>query len=344
MISKDTLIPEFSSISKKEAICASAQDSLNIITDSTRQNRFLEEGDSIESKIAIKQIAMTNIDIYLTRKKRIFLKCIYKSFEKKGIITYLDLVREAETEMDENLSKRLESIIHAFPKYFRDAANSFNDDINSQCNELTHIQSSNGRWLPIHEITTKEFQIIFKKCLNKTSVSNFTEKLGFDPGESINFNRFREECKNPKLRHIHFRLLHNDFYTHRKMFKFKMTDSPNCPRCGLEETTRHLLWECEDSKKIWLIFNTILDNNHLPKSKVLKYEDLYRTEFTNSVSIIKMKIIQEMIQVERPKNWSNARLVNLIIQIRDYELFNLKGSLESVKTRKKWKNFLNLKT
>jgi hypothetical protein len=123
-----------------------------------------------------------------------------------------------------------------------------------------------------------------------------------------------------------------------------MTDSPNCPRCGLEETTRHLLWECEDSKKDWSIFNTILDNNYLPESKVLKYEDLYRTEFSNSVSIIKMRIIQETIQIERPKNWNNARLKNLIVQIRDYELFNARVPPESVKTRKKWKNFLNLKT
>jgi hypothetical protein len=93
----------------------------------------------------------------------------------------------------------------------------------------------------IHEITTKKLQKIFKTCLNKITVPNFIEKLGFDPGDLINFTRFREGCKNPKLRHIHFRLIHNDFYTHRKIFKFKMTDSPNCPRCAFEETNIHLL-------------------------------------------------------------------------------------------------------
>jgi hypothetical protein len=56
-----------------------------------------------------------------------------------------------------------------------------------------------------------------------------------------------------------------------------------------------------------------------------------------------MKIIQEMIQIERPKNWCSARLVNLIVQIRDFELFNSKGTIETEKTRNKWKNFLTLK-
>ncbi len=28
------------------------------------------------------------------------------------------------------------------------------------------------------------------------------------------------------------------------MFKFKMTDSAECERCGAAETAKHLLWEC----------------------------------------------------------------------------------------------------
>jgi hypothetical protein len=94
MLSKEKLISEFESSSKKEAICGSAQDSLIILTDTCRQNRFLEKGNSIESRFAIEQIAMKNIDTYLIRKARVFLKCIHKPFEKKGIITYLDLVRK----------------------------------------------------------------------------------------------------------------------------------------------------------------------------------------------------------------------------------------------------------
>jgi hypothetical protein len=128
------------------------------------------------------------------------------------------------------------------------------------------------------------------------------------------------------------------------MFKYKMTDTPNCPRCGSEETTEHLLWECVESKKIWTLHNIILSKNLYSDQKILKYEDLYRTEPSSSVSIIKMKIIQEMIQIERPKNWCMARLVNTIIRIRDLEIASSTGPIgRKKKTLNKWKNFLDLK-
>ncbi len=104
---------------------------------------------------------MTDIKTYLTRKSRVFLKCIFKPFEKKGIESFFELVREAETERDNNISKRLENVIKAFPPYFRDSANSFNDDTNIQSKELTHLLNTDGRWLPIRDVTTKELQWIF---------------------------------------------------------------------------------------------------------------------------------------------------------------------------------------
>jgi hypothetical protein len=89
-------------------------------------------GDSVESSKAIEQVSMIDIDSFLTRQSRVFLKCIYKPFHKEGIKSFLDLVREAETERDRNTSKRLESLIHAFLDYFRDMANLFNEEINSK--------------------------------------------------------------------------------------------------------------------------------------------------------------------------------------------------------------------
>ncbi len=109
---------EFKSITSREEVCTIAQESINILTDVNRKNKFQEKGDSIESSKAIEQISMTDIDTFLTRQSRVFLKCIYKPFRQKGIITYLDLVREAETEMDGKTYSRLKSIINAFQDYF----------------------------------------------------------------------------------------------------------------------------------------------------------------------------------------------------------------------------------
>jgi hypothetical protein len=42
------------------------------------------------------------------------------------------------------------------------------------------------------------------------------------------------------------------------MFNFKMSETPNCPRCGMIESHDHLLWECRQGKKIWGIYNETL--------------------------------------------------------------------------------------
>jgi hypothetical protein len=257
----EVLLQEFKIVSTEEDICGVAQESLNIITDYCRKDNFSERGEFIESRLAIEQIAMTDVNTYLTRKSRVFLKCMFRPLQKNGIVSFLDLVREAEIEMDREASKRFESIIKAFPPYYRDCANSFDDNINTENSSLTHILNVEGRWVPINEITTKELQKTFKLILNKISDANFTVKLGIQNTDTINIINFRKGCKNPRLRHIHFRLIHDDFFTYSKMFKYNMTVSPHCPRCGMEETTRHLLWECFESKNIWTIYNVILSDN-----------------------------------------------------------------------------------
>jgi hypothetical protein len=187
----EAVVQEYKVVSSSEDISIIAQESLNLITDSSRSNRFSEKGDNIESKYAIEQISMINVSTFLARKERVFLQCMFKPFANKGIITFLDLVREAETEMNRVSSRTLEALIKAFPPYFRDAANSFNDDINNYNNKLTHIEHE-GKWLPIHECTTKELQNIFKKILNKTSETDFQTKLDLESCEEIDIVKFRK--------------------------------------------------------------------------------------------------------------------------------------------------------
>jgi hypothetical protein len=335
----EVLLQEFKIVSTEEDICGVAQESLNIITDYCRKDNFSERGEFIESRLAIEQIAMTDVNTYLTRKSRVFLKCMFRPLQKNGIVSFLDLVREAEIEMDREASKRFESIIKAFPPYYRDCANSFDDNINTENSSLTHILNVEGRWVPINEITTKELQKTFKLILNKISDANFTVKLGIQNTDTINIINFRKGCKNPRLRHIHFRLIHDDFFTYSKMFKYNMTVSPHCPRCGMEETTRHLLWECFESKNIWTIYNVILSDNGNNSYLILEYEDIYRTESNTIASLIKMKIIQEMIQIDRPKRWNKEILVQIILRMKELEIATVKSHRKDEMCNK-WNKFM----
>ena len=96
-----------------------------------------------------------------------------------------------------------------------------------------------------------------------------------------------------KLRSIHFRLIHNDFFTYSRMYKYKMSNTSKCPRCDETETTKHLLWECRESQNIWGKYNEILMEQGIEYAQIRTYEDIYTTDKLGSLSIIKMKIVQE---------------------------------------------------
>jgi hypothetical protein len=313
---------EFTQNPKCEIVCQNAQETINILTNANREQRYgYDEHIAIDSIHAINQIAMINVQTYLKRKGRVFLECIHNKFKKEGLETFADLIFAAETETHRERSKRLESILNAFPKYFREVAENFNIDSNANNETMTHIRKADNCWSPLEEITTKELQWMLKNTLYKLDKIKLPIDVNIDSSD-IDIVQFRKNCKNSKLRNIHFRLIHNDFFTYKRMFKFKMTESPNCPRCDSIESTKHLLWECQDSKEIWNLYNDLLDRCGLGEMRITKYEDLYYTEQCKILSTIKMKIIQEFIQIERPKGWTRERMEKLVTNIRNIELYN----------------------
>jgi hypothetical protein len=84
-------------------------------------------------------------------------------------------------------------------------------------------------------------QVTLKNTLKKIEVLDFNSELSIDSFDKNSITKFWSNCKNPKLRNIYFRLIHNDFLTHARMKKYKMTVTDKCSKCGLTETTKHLL-------------------------------------------------------------------------------------------------------
>ena len=61
-----------------------------------------------------------------------------------------------------------------------------------------------------------------------------------------------------------------------------------------------------------------------PKEVVEKYDDVFMIGNIGMLSKIKMKVIQGMIQIERPTNWTIEHINKLANKIKNMELYNSK--------------------
>ena len=172
--------------------------------------------------------------------------------------------------------------------------------------------------------------------MNKITKQDFDSKLGIENFDKNNITKFRHHCKNIKLRHIYYRLISRDFFTMEKMLKYKMVTSDKCQRCNGKETLKHLLWDCVEAKKVWKSYNEYLQKTDYAQSKIQNYEDIYITQDISALSTVKMKIIQEMIQIQRPMGWSMDNVEKIAKEMKNIELYNSKANNNFDKTRKKW--------
>jgi hypothetical protein len=105
------------------------------------------------------------------------------------------------------------------------------------------------------------------------------------------------------------------------MKKYKMTNTDECPRCGQTETISHLLWECAHVKDIWNVYNKFMNKLGDEQNVVKDYESVYFFG-QNSVGIlIKIKVIQALIQIERPKHWNDSTIEKLVKELIDNERY-----------------------
>jgi hypothetical protein len=162
--------------------------------------------------------------------------------------------------------------------------------------------------------------------------------VGVGVGGVKAITRTASAVKNPKLRNIYFRLIHNDFFTHVRMKKYKMTETYECPRCGGSEDMRHLLWDCSHASHIWSIYNNIM--NKVNHRRTENFEDVFTPGDNQPTCIVKIKLIQQLIQIDRPKNWNEEKLKKIIEQTMSTDLYNAtKNEAMLIKHKARWKNF-----
>ena len=164
--------------------------------------------------------------------------------------------------------------------------------------------------------------MILKLALGKVSSQNHDVKLGIEGFDKNSILKFRRRCKNTKSRHIFFKVISGDIFSKERMCRFGIVDNNRCERCDGVESTKHLLWECAESRKIWALFNE-WKVGHSPTSQgVNEYRDMYWVDDNAHVCKVKFKVIQELIQIIRPIGWSTDRIERISMDIRRIEAYN----------------------
>ncbi len=119
-----------------------------------------------------------------------------------------------------------------------------------------------------------------------------------------------------------------------------MIDTDKCRRCGEVETTKHLLWECPHVRNIWSIFNNLMVGLKKQVDTVSSYDEIYNIGSAAGTNLIKIKLIQELIQVDRPKNWGLDNMRQIIVNLTNIEKYNSIKTYNMEHYAVKW-GFLN---
>ena len=89
-----------------------------------------------------------------------------------------------------------------------------------------------------------------------------------------------------------------------RMFKYGIFNSDKCQRCGEKETYTHLMRVCIEARRIQKGYNDRLCKIGYSQAFINMFYDIFITCDNGGLSIVNMKVIKDMIQMEQPVSWS----------------------------------------
>jgi hypothetical protein len=312
---KNDIQQEYARLALEDSIIKASQDTINKLTDFCREKSYGGMEKAIASRHAINLAASIRITEHLDRKNHKLLSCLYNPLKNEHIHTLNDLLVEREITRSKKHIEIINNVLKIIDHKITEVASQFNENLNENDSEDLFFLDDQYELKNANEFSVKDFQIILKNVLCKVESLNVSEKnkLCNYTFEEEHFVRFRKQCKNTKLRSIFHRLLNNDFFFAERMYKYKMSETPNCQRCGMIEGHKHLLFECKTSRDMWAVYNQKMDKLIKNFERIDSYEKIFDFKGGSMENIVKIKLIQETIQIKRPTYWSNEKM-EIIIQ------------------------------
>lgn len=332
---------EYSRLVDDDPIIYTSQETINKLTDHDRKLDYGGMQAALSSTHAIFIASSMNIEEYLKRKGETFVYYNFKALQAMSIVNLSDLLFEREISNDRKINVTIENTLSRIDKNLIQIAEQYNEELNTWESSNLYFLNSNLELKNASSLDVREMQKMLKIAYGKTDtlkveIKNNLNNFQFDMD---NITRFRMQCKEVKMRNVFYRLLNKDFFYAERMFRYKMVNSPECTRCGETETNDHLLYECRYSRLMWSIYNKAMRESFNSNFCINRKEDIY--DFSNGFieNGIKIKLINELIQIERPTHWTINKIINIAIEMKKIEKYILLKNNKNLSSyNKKWKN------
>ena len=94
-------------------------------------------------------------------------------------------------------------------------------------------------------------------CIFKSGIIN-------TPSETINWASKLSKLTSTRLKSILLRVAHREYYTKERLHRYRLIDSPSCPRCDQIESYDHKVFSCSYVEKIWIETFKLTDKEGAP--------------------------------------------------------------------------------
>ena len=141
-------------------------------------------------------------------------------------------------------------------------------------------------------------------CLFRSGILN-------SPTETLTWANKVNALTNTRHKDVLLRVAHREYYTKERLHRYRLIDSPTCPRCDQIEDYEHKILSCTYVSKIWVEAFRVTDRIYNPP---------------NGVEIIR-KITGMELGTNRIVLTLHSELLNRIFQIKDEANFLLRPKI-----------------
>jgi len=237
---------------------------------------------------------------------------------------------------------------NSFPEQWFKIIDRFTN-IDTLISPLEYVYCGHNNFKSINKVRTKDLRelLTYNSC-DKIDFAKFRVNFNVTSIPENIFTDIRKQTINSKLRFTHYRILHNDIYTKKKLNKIGITDNPLCDRClsnnhEIIEDINHLLLMCPTTIECWKITETVLsnltnENIVICKKRILFGFNYTETRYFLALNTILAKVRNNFIQINRPVTTHYDKII--LNQIKEI-IYIEKLFLNLAKFNKKWRYIAN---